>query len=393
MGRPSQHDLIPSTAQLGTNNPSQNSPAMVELTEMICIPVATTNKRAAPGTQDTPPNQPLQSLLDPSSSNFGTVGTTAASTPSVHKRTRTVDKMKASSSSLHKPFRSPMRKKETGSDPKNSYKTTTSPVATGTKLTTETMSPSFTTQISSGPTLALSSPAGPSLTQPTQHRLVAKGPRRVPFRSPVVSSGSASTAPGHGLGPTATGRLIERQTLESRITQLQSNIRNGQLVLRSQESEDVPLEDLIEKWKKASQLGAQFLLEKYLEQEQVFGGTSSWDDKNDYGNPSSRRRTGFGSGWGYDDDDDESGFGQNRPGGGFADKNLTLEDRWRAEEERLELEDVQYDLPTVEEALRSRCPPEARLTPKPATKMQTLLCSLGIDLATIGYNPDSDSFS
>jgi len=154
-------------------------------------------------------------------------------------------------------------------------------------------------------------------------------------------------------------------------------------VLRSQESEDVPLEDLVEKWKRVSQAGAHVLLEKYMEQEQVLGIGASWD------NDDTGSKTSFASNWGYHNDGGFEGDGQ---GSSSCNKELDPRDRWRAEEERMELEDVQYDLPTVEEALRSRCLPESRLAPKPVTKMQRLLGSLGIDLATIGYNPDQDSF-
>lgn len=147
-------------------------------------------------------------------------------------------------------------------------------------------------------------------------------------------------------------------------------------MLRSQESEDVPLEDLVEKWKRVSQVGAQALLEKYTEQEQVFGIGASWD------NDDTASKASFGSNWGYHHDE-----------GGSSNKELDPRDRWRAEEERMELQDVQYDLPTVEEALRSRCLSESRPAPTPVTKMQRLLGSLGIDLATIGYNPGNDSFS
>ncbi|GJJ71004.1 hypothetical protein EMPS_03354 [Entomortierella parvispora] len=278
--------------------------------------------------------------------------------------------------SLHKPFRSPMmraREIGTGNPPAKSGDSSPGPSKTA-SVATSSPDHLFTAAPTPGsPTVHEQHGAPPSSLKPRSELVATR--RRVPFRSPVTLGSAPS------LGSSAHSRLVERQGLESRIAQLKSSIRKGKLVLRSQESEDAPLGELVEKWKRVSQAGAQVLLEKYIEQEQILGTGASWD------NDDTGSRVSLTSNWGYHYDD---GFGDDR---GSHNKELDPQDRRCAEEERMELEDVQYDLPTVEEALRSRCLPESRLAPKPVTKMQRLLGSLGIDLGTIGYNPDNDSFS
>ncbi|KAG0046466.1 hypothetical protein BGZ83_008356 [Gryganskiella cystojenkinii] len=247
--------------------------------------------------------------------------------------------------------------------------------------------------------------------------------KRALFRSPVIGGSTTSSSSPHPSSSSSTvaSQLIERQALERRITELQSNIRKGQLVVRSQESEDVPLEDLIEKWKRASQTAAEVLLQKYIEQEQIFGGANRDDsdlwgnnghNSNSYYNNASLSSSqgpmgGFATASGWNGDGSSGGYGDGSEPGecrGYADTSSAFtgedkdhgRDRWRAEEERMEVEDIQNDLPTVEEALRSRCFSAAGQDPrvhKTLTKMQKLLCALGVDFVTIGYDPETDSFS
>lgn len=146
------------------------------------------------------------------------------------------------------------------------------------------------------------------------------------------------------------------------------------MVLRHQEKDDVPLEELIAKWKHVSHQGAQALLEKMVEQEEVFGETQSYN--NYFGSSSSDQDF-----WGYDSERSES-WGE----------NMNPQARLDMIKQRMDYEDTEQDLPTVSEAIRSRMWPETSV-PKPPTKMQRLLVGLGVDLDTIGYNPETDSFA
>ncbi|KAF9907535.1 hypothetical protein EC991_010831 [Linnemannia zychae] len=176
--------------------------------------------------------------------------------------------------------------------------------------------------------------------------------------------------------------------LQARITELQSSIRKGQQILKQQQKSETPIEELTAKWKKASQDGAQVLLEKYIEQQSVFDG---WDD--DSHNGSNDRRISFERG--YRSQQLPWNYSTGTPMTGMSSLHELGPEGLQAMEEYLEYQDVQQDLPTVDEAVRSRDRPEvasmAHLSTG-MTKMQKMLLGLGIDLDVIGYDPDQDAF-
>ncbi|KAG0380639.1 hypothetical protein BGX24_006584 [Mortierella sp. AD032] len=206
--------------------------------------------------------------------------------------------------------------------------------------------------------------------------------KRAPFRSPILRSQHTPTS-----SDTAVGRLIQIQTLQTRITELQSSIRKGEQILKQQQKSETPIEELTTKWKKVSQDGAQVLLEKYIKQHSAFSG---WDDDDDDKGPNDRRTTMDRRyqqpPWNYSAD---------APMTGVSSLHELGPDGLQAMEEYIEHQDVQQDLPTVDEAIRSRSRPEVTsITHLPAkmTKMQKLLFALGIDLDVIGYDPEQDVF-
>ncbi|KAF9097468.1 hypothetical protein BGX23_008742 [Mortierella sp. AD031] len=195
---------------------------------------------------------------------------------------------------------------------------------------------------------------------------------------------------------TTAGQLIHTQTLQAQITELRSSIRKGELLLKQMEKNERPIEELTAKWRKASQEGAQVLMEKYLEQESIFG---RWDDNDDIDKTTAARGFGgFGNtpqhaAWGYgtDTDTDTAMTAEGSEGS----EGYSRQDRLQAMEEYIEHQDVQQDLPTVEEAIRSRNRPEVTaLTGQSTkmTKMQRLLLGMGVSLDVIGYDPDQDAF-
>ncbi|KAG0274831.1 hypothetical protein BGZ95_009419 [Linnemannia exigua] len=292
--------------------------------------------------------------------------------------------------SLHKPFRSPFKTVQStdvrlttlteGGTPAQVSRTLgTTATAPITKTTPIPASSSVMTPTSTPRTRL-------GLPKPSTSNAPGVG-KRAPFRPPTFRSQHTTTS-----SDTEVGRLIQIQTLQARITQLQSSIRKGKQILKQQQKNETPIEVLTAKWKKASQEGAQVLMEKYMEQQSVFGG---WDKDDDDNGPNDRRTAmdrgycGFGSQqptWNYSAD---------APMAGVSSLHELGPAGLQAMEEYIEHQDVQQDLPTVDEAIRSRSRPEATgITHLPAkmTKMQKLLFALGIDLDVIGYDPEQDIF-
>ncbi|KAF9380650.1 hypothetical protein BGX21_002295, partial [Mortierella sp. AD011] len=198
--------------------------------------------------------------------------------------------------------------------------------------------------------------------------------------STVIHNGENSRHSGDGV----YSRRIQIQALQSKITELQSSIRKARQIVQQQEKNDTPLQELIDKWKKACQEGAQVLLEKYIEQEQFFGGGED---------SSSTERSKLGSysefnDWGYVSKTQAQDHGHLQRLRGLDAHQI------EAMEDNMETQDVQYDLPTVEEAIHSRIMPElSGEYPRAMTKMKKLLMGLGIDPAIIGYNAEQDIFT
>ncbi|KAF9357924.1 hypothetical protein BGX34_009138 [Mortierella sp. NVP85] len=292
--------------------------------------------------------------------------TVTANTLASHKRPRTTTQK----GSVHKPFRSPLRFIGHPSDQPASGPNTRN---SSSEISTSKAS-SLGSQLGvQGLTNKLATPWTP--TPPPIPKKPSLGVRR-PFRSPLLRDQRDSRSPND-----ACARLIQIQSLQAKISELQSSIRKGQRVIQQQETNDTPLEDLIGKWRKASQEGAKVLLEKFIAQEQMFGG-DTWGDSTH----SSRSRQSFCFGsdsWGYGKDS-------------FYDRRPSLSElnpeQMEAMEERMETQDIQLDLPTVEEALMSKLQPETEITRAP-TRMQKLLMGLGIDPALLEYDPEQDTFA
>jgi len=290
---------------------------------------------------------------------------TTANTLASHKRPRATTQK----GSVHKPFRSPLRFIGHPSEQPAS-----GPSARNSSSEISSKASSLGSQL--GVQRLTDKPATSSI--PTSSSISKKpslGVRR-PFRSPLLHDQRAPRNPNDGCA-----RLIQIQSLQTKIAEIQSSIRKGQRVIQQQETNDTPLEDLIDKWRKASQEGAKVLLEKFIAQEQMFGG-DTWGDSTH----SSRSRQNFCFGsdsWGYGKDS-------------FYDRRPSLSElnpeQMEAMEERMETQDIQLDLPTVEEALMSKLQPETEITRAP-TRMQKLLMGLGIDPALLEYDPEQDTFA
>lgn len=172
--------------------------------------------------------------------------------------------------------------------------------------------------------------------------------------------------------------------------ELQSSIRKGQQILKQQQKNEAPIEELTAKWKKASQEGAQVLLEKYTEQQSAFGGWG--DDGDNRSDDMLSMNRGFR---GYCPQQLPWSYNTHLPMEGISSLQELGPEGLQALGEYIEHQDVQEDLPTVEEAIRSRGRPEVTAMTHPPTKMTTmqkLLLGLGIDLDVIGYDPEQDTF-
>ncbi|KAG0323837.1 hypothetical protein BGZ99_002454 [Dissophora globulifera] len=353
-------------------------------------------------TPPSPPRQPSGMLLNESSGARFAV-------PLVKRsgQKRMNDSMQTRGS-IHKPFRSPMRISNISApEQTGSIKGSSTSISQGRAATTAGTSGGGSSMEDSQVTVSDVAPPPP--LRPPAHRYpgttsssrvsslssklhtTAAGARR-PFRSPVMALADQTKQPSSiSNRSSAYGRLIEMQALQSRVAELQSSIRKGRQVLQQQERTDTPLEDLINKWRNASQEGARVLLEKFIEQEQAFGvGDSALRDTGSASSMGSKTNHGFYSGfddsWGYTADTLSGRRGQY-----LSELN---QEEMEAMVERMESQDVQDDLPTVDEAIRSKTLPngEAKV-PRALTKMQRLLTGLGIDPAVIGYDVEQDAFT
>ncbi|CAO3572295.1 unnamed protein product [Mortierella alpina] len=282
--------------------------------------------------------------------------------------------------SLHKPFKSPVRPPGHG--------TPTAP-----KKQLRVSKPESVLQSSgassSSPAALVAKDKQPLIHRPGLAASIAKRSNvRIPaqekrqrFRSPFARDPESQPS-----GETALGRLMQLQALNARVTELQSSVRKAKQVIQLQQKrDDTPLVELIEKWKRASQEGAQTLLESYISQEQVLG---PWGDDTGWSEPNEAplRQPGVCVGGGTERSQSShslEGIDRER-----------LDKQHEAEEARLEIQDVQQDLPTVEEAMRSRSWPDVGFQPAVTmTKMQKLLLSMGVNPAVIGYDQDQDAFT
>ncbi|KAF9349421.1 hypothetical protein BGX26_012281 [Mortierella sp. AD094] len=302
----------------------------------------------------------------------------------IYNRKRVRLSGKAMRGLIHKPFRSPVRTVEASSS--NASKAAVSTKQVDSSPSSDAGS-SHQIQLAHSKKALLpetqNAPSRPiisssALTAPQKSKI--SGTRK-PFRSPIVHSGKNSRHSGDG----AYSRRIQIQALQSKITELQSSIRKARQIVQQQEKNDTPLQELIDKWKKACQEGAQVLLEKYIAQEQFFGGnedTSFSTDGSKLGSYSE-----FND-WGYASKIPAQDYGHLQGLRGLSARQI------EAMEDSMETQDLQYDLPTVEEAIHTRIMPEpSGETPRAMTKMKKLLMGLGIDPTIIGYNAEQDTFT
>ncbi|KAF9116571.1 hypothetical protein BGX27_001427 [Mortierella sp. AM989] len=291
--------------------------------------------------------------------------------------------------SIHKPFRSPVRALEDNlSNSPTAAQSTKQPGSSTNSHLSISNETNHQIQLHRKGTSSeyRQSSNQPSLSLPklSASRKTNLGGTRKPFRSPMVHRGSNTE---HS-GDETYMRRIQIQSLQTKITELQSSIRKARQIVQQQENNEIPIEELIEKWKKACQEGAQVLLEKYIAQEQFFSCSGSWEA--DIGSNTSLSTGDYSrlNEWGYTSTmppQDNSGFH------GLHGLNPH---QIEAVEDSMETQDLQYDLPTVEEAIHKRTRPDTVLeAPKTMTKMKRLLLGLGVDPVIIGYNVEQDMFT
>ncbi|KAG0341693.1 hypothetical protein BG004_005939 [Podila humilis] len=275
---------------------------------------------------------------------------------------------------VHRPFKSPLRTVASPDTPTATSSSTTTAIMIAATAPSHITPACYITALQPSSKVLGDQLCLTSKPLPFQHLTKSPFPKSKPkfarsqFRPPLPRTDSASISSSTKRTP--VGQFLDIQKLESQISELRSGIRNCCAVLRSQEREDegeMSLEELTAKWKRVSQQGALVLMNKMVEQEQVFGGATGWD------------------------------------GGGFTDSELagaTNSDSSQLNRQswidmtvaRMDYEETIGDLPTVSEALRTRTWPDVPVT-KPPTKMQTMLMTLDVDLDTIGYDPSTDSFA
>ncbi|KAF9108086.1 hypothetical protein BGX29_003282 [Mortierella sp. GBA35] len=366
--------ITASPHQVASGSPSQPS---------LSPPEAQDNRGSSSGSE-TPPNRQISTetppLLPPVKAPIQSAKLNSTSTAG-QKRPLPLARLRGS---IHKPFRSPVR---TAQPPE--IKPAPLVMESGPGQAPDAGSPSTAAPAIATATVTTTA----ATTRRTAKPLTPHAPgvcKRAPFRPPTMRSQQAPHS------STTAGQLIHTQTLQAQITELRSSIRKGELLLKQMEKNERPIEELTAKWRKASQEGAQVLMEKYLEQESIFG---RWDDNDDIDkNTAARGFGGFGNtpqhaAWGYGTDTDtDTAMTAERSEGS---EGYSRQDRLQAMEEYIEHQDVQQDLPTVEEAIRSRNRPEVTaLTGQSTkmTKMQRLLLGMGVSLDVIGYDPDQDAF-
>ncbi|KAH7054015.1 hypothetical protein BKA57DRAFT_455097 [Linnemannia elongata] len=372
---PTESDLVPVMDSITTSPDDSSMPRQAISTGHLQLrPAVETQDASWPHTTTyTPPN--CHSSTEAPNRSAPNQSTKLTTTRTGQKRPLPSTRLKGS---IHKPFRSPLR---------TAQPTDTKPATVTMKKNTEhvprvkgttTMTPTLaSTSISMLPTLQ--TPSKPLTTNPLS---VGK---RAQFRPPLSRSHQ-----GPPLSDTAYGRLIQIQILQARVTELQSSIRKGQQILKQQQKNETPIEELTAKWKKASQEGARVLLEKYIEQQNAFGG---WGDNDD--NRSDDRMSIDRGFHGYGPQHLPWSYNTDMPMDGVSNLHELGPEGLQALEEYIEHQDVQQDLPTIEEAIRSRTRPEVTAMTRPPTKMTTmqkLLLGLGIDLDVIGYDPEQDTF-
>ncbi|KAF9141477.1 hypothetical protein BG015_001274 [Linnemannia schmuckeri] len=372
---PTETDLVPKTMDSTATSPDDSSMSHQVSSTGHSQPRALveTQKASSPDlTPETPPNCSTSTESPYRSASNQSAKLTTTTTG--QKRPLPSARLKGS---IHKPFRSPLR---------TTQPIDAKPTAVAMKKNPEqVLRTQGTTTVT--PTLALTpkstphtrpAPAKPSTTNTPS---VSK---RAPFRPPLSRSQQ-----GPPSNDTAYGRLIQIQTLQVRVKELQSSIRKGRQILKQQQKNETPIEELTAKWKKASQEGAQVLL-KYVEQQSPFGG---WSDNDDNG--SDGRTSMTGGFYGYGSHQLPWSFTPDLLMTGVSSLQELGPEGLQAMEEYIEHQDVQQDLPTVDEAIRSRSRPEVTAMLHPLTKMtsmQKLLLGLGIDLDVIGYDPEQDAF-
>ncbi|KAF9542144.1 hypothetical protein EC957_002295 [Mortierella hygrophila] len=371
---PTESDLVPVMDSTTTFPDDSSMPRQAISTgHLQPTPVVETQDANSSHTApETPPNCPVSKGPNRSAPNQSVKLTT---TTTGQKRPLPSTRLKGS---IHKPFRSPLR---------TTQPIDTKPATVAMKKNSEYVprTKGTTTVV---PTLASTLKTRPPTRQPPPKSSTTNAPsvgKRAPFRPPLSRSQQ-----GPPSSDTAYGRLIQIQTLQARVTELQSSIRKGQQILKQQQKNEAPIEELTAKWKKASQEGAQILLEKYTKQQSAFGGWGDYDGNRSDGRMSMDRGfRGYGSQqlpWSYNTD---------MPMDGVSSLQELGPDGLQALEEYIGHQDVQQDLPTVEEAIRSRSRPEVTAithSPTKMTTMQKLLLGLGIDLDVIGYDPEQDTF-
>ncbi|KAG0078000.1 hypothetical protein BGZ90_006137, partial [Linnemannia elongata] len=313
---PTESDLVPVMDSSTTSPDDSSMPRQAISTGHLQLrPAVETQDASWPHTTTyTPPN--CHSSTEAPNRSAPNQSAKLTTTRTGQKRPLPSTRLKGS---IHKPFRSPLR---------TAQPTDTKPATVTMKKNAEhvprvkgttTMTPTLaSTSISMPPTLR--APSKPLTTNPLS---VGK---RAQFRPPLSRSHQGPTS-----NDTAYGRLIQIQTLQAR----------------------TPIEELTAKWKKASQEGARVLLEKYIEQQSAFGG---WGDNDD--NRSDDRMSIDRGSHGYGPQHLPWSYYTDMPMDGVSNLHELGPEGLQALEEYIEHQDVQQDLPTVEEAIRSRTRPE-----------------------------------
>ncbi|KAG9325114.1 hypothetical protein KVV02_006776 [Mortierella alpina] len=367
-GRTCNKELLPDHDNTVSNSTSEATLSSNEmgrfLQSELSGPSATTSTVKGSLSLEHPATAKSQSSSHPVSTSARTISGT--------KRRREEAAVKRS---LHKPFKSPIRSLGQGTTSPPMKQMRVTKAGSASESSGAGSSVSVATITTASQPLIHSPELAASVVKSSKPRTPTEG-KRVQFRSPF-----AREPTGQPSGGTALARLMQLQALNSRATELQSTVRKAKQVIQLQQKRhDTPLVELIEKWKRASQEGAQVLFETCITQEQVLG---SWGD--DTGWSRSRQPSIYVG--------DEAGRSQSSHCLAGMDRER-LDKHHEAEEARLEIQDVQQDLPTVDEAIRSRSWPDVGSQPPVTmTKVQKLLLSLGVNPAVIGYDQDQDTFT
>ncbi|KAF9971097.1 hypothetical protein BGZ73_006001 [Actinomortierella ambigua] len=217
--------------------------------------------------------------------------------------------------------------------------------------------------------------------------------------------------------PSTADKKAEIRTLQYRVAELKSSVRNAKLAKKYQESEAGSLDALIGKWKRASQEAAQYLVEQMVD----------YDNGNDYYTSSWTTSTvpvnhgeAQASALARDNSDDsqtsslpvldkepkKAAVAAESSNSGVEEEVTRQRSRYSQAKfrakldmvcERIDYQDTVEDLPTVEEAIRCHEyvgeDDERGYSPKKLPKMQRLLLGLKIDPNLLGYNAVLDEFT